>query len=146
MASPKPNGSRSTSGAGVIERIKASDAVWRLDNTTWVVALGTNDVGYASSSTITEYATAHIVDVRTAIGTLRVPCYWMNIRTLRPTTQAKETVWNDLLATSDVTVIDWSSTVSRTPGQHISAGDLVHLTAAGYAMRAALLINSLRPV
>lgn len=146
MASPKPNGSRSTSGAGVIERIKASDAVWRLDNTTWVVALGTNDVAYASSSTVVEYATAHIADVRTAIGALRVPQYWVNVRTLRPTTQAKEDAWNGVLAAPGVTVIDWSAVVARTPGVHINSTDLVHLTTAGNAVRVPLLINSLRPV
>lgn len=146
MASPKPSGSRSTSGAGVVERIKASDAVWRLDNTTWVLALGTNDVAYGSSSTMTEYATAHIADVRTAIGVLRVPQYWVNVRTLRPTTQSKEDTWNSLLAAPGVTVIDWSAAVSRVPGVDINATDLVHLTTAGNAVRVPLLINSLRPI
>jgi len=146
MASPKPNGSRSTSGAGVAERIRASDAVWRLDNTTWVLALGTNDVGYATSGTMAEVAAAHIADVRDAIGSLRVPQYWVNARTLRPTTQTKEDIWNAALPAPGVVVIDWSSIVSRTPGVHVSAADLVHLTSLGNQVRLPLIVNSLAPI
>lgn len=145
MASPKPNGSRSTSGAGVVERIRASDPVWRLDNTTWVVALGTNDVAYASGS-YHDYSVAHIDDVLTAIGSVRVPIYWVNVRTLRSVTQTREDAWNDVLSAAGLTLVDWSSAVSRTPGVHLSAVDLVHCTAAGYALRVPLVINALRPI
>ena len=128
------------SGVDAIARLKRI-AFWAAPTVRWVVSIGTNDVGTASS---TAAQRTRIDGVMSAIGVASRSVLWMNVRTRRGAFQAVETRFNQsLAATPNLKVIDWSALVAPNPAAYITSYDLVHLTANGIATRPVLLANTL---
>lgn len=128
------------SGVNATGRLRASP-FWAAPTVRWLVSIGTNDVGTAST---TAAQRTRIDGMMAAIGLTTRPVLWMNIRTRRSDYQAVETRFNAAVAaTPNLRVIDWSALVAPNPGAYISSNDLVHLTAYGIAQRPVLLANTL---
>jgi len=123
-------------GLDAAQRIRSSDPVWNDPTITWVVALGTNDVGFSTWSA--SRAGGYVADQIAAIGPN--PIAWMNVSTTRPDWQGQEDVFNHAIRMSGVAVIDWHGVSEH---QAWTGGDRIHLTAVGYQARADLLANSL---
>lgn len=134
----KFGGSLLPSGLNAVERIKASDPVWNDPTITWVVALGTNDVGFSTTSA--ERADQYVHDQLAAIGPNQT--YWVNVCTARTDWQYEEAIFNHSISTSGVRVIDW---YSASEDQHWTAGDRIHLNTIGYQARADLIANTVQP-
>ncbi len=127
-----------STGVDVIARIRASDSTWAADDTAYVAAFGTNDVGFPNP---TWYAT-QIDTLRAATGAH--PLWWVNVRTRVESMQPWETAWNHALsARGDLAVIDWSAAVAPNPNAYILGSDLTHLTLAGSHLRATLITDAL---
>jgi hypothetical protein len=125
-------------GLDAANRIRASNPVWNDPTITWVVELGTNDVGLSGSNRA--LSDQWVADQLAAIGPN--PIAWMNVRTARPGNQNQEASFNRSIADSGVQVIDWAS---ASAGRGWTGADLVHLTPAGYQARADLLATAVRP-
>lgn len=123
-------------GLDAAYRIRASNPAWNDPRITWVVALGTNDVGFSSGNL--DRSNKYVADMRAAIGTN--PVSWMNVRTGRGDYQYKEAMFNQSIAAGGVTVIDWYNQMSGT----WLAGDGVHLNSTGYQARADMLATSVQ--
>ena len=124
-------------GLDAVARIKASDPIWADPTITWVVALGTNDVGFSRGNQ--QRSDEYIGNMVRAIGGASVS--WMNVRTARAGWQWQEAVFDASIANAGVGVIDWHSASN---GQRWFAGDLVHLNRAGNRARADLLAAGVR--
>jgi hypothetical protein len=118
-------------GLDAAHRIRSSDPLWNDPAITWVVALGTNDVGFSAGNR--GRSDQYVDDMRLAIGPN--PTSWLNVRTGRSDYQSRELVFNQSIADSGVDVIDWYHRMNHT----WLAGDRVHLTSAGYQARADML-------
>lgn len=128
------------SGVDAIGRLKTIP-FWSAPTVRWVVSIGTNDVGTAST---TAAQTARINGVMAAISVTTRSVLWMNVRTRRGSYQEVESRFNAALAaTPNLRVIDWSALVAPNPAAYISNNDLVHLTATGITQRPVLLTNTL---
>ena len=127
------------SGIDVIQRIRASAAVWQMDTVRWLVALGTNDVRYTTAGRASEWCALQIAAARWAIGVTARPPEWVNVRSRRAIAQYVENVWNDSIAANGFATIDWSGAVAPWPELFISA-DLVHPTGYGVELRVRLLV------
>ncbi len=128
------------SGVDATNRLR-THSFWAAPTVRWVVAMGSNDVGAASTSVAMQ---ARIDAELWAIGPNARTVLWMNVRTRRSTYQTVETRFDQTLAaTPNVVPIDWSSFVSPNPALYILSADLVHLTATGIAWRPVLLTNAL---
>jgi hypothetical protein len=132
--------SKVNSGVNAIGRLKGL-AFWAAATVRWVISIGTNDVGTASTTVAQR---ARIDGVIAAVGVTTRSILWMNVRTRRGSYQSVETRFNqNLAATPNVTVIDWSAMVAWNPAAYITGADLVHLTAHGISTRPTLLANTL---
>ncbi len=128
------------SGVDATNRLR-THAFWTAPTVRWAVAMGSNDVGAASTTAAMQ---ARIDDELWAIGPTARSVLWMNVRTRRSTYQTVETRFDQALAaTPNVVPVDWSSFVSPNPALYILSADLVHLTATGIAWRPVLLTNAL---
>lgn len=134
-------------GAGIdaVERIRASEQVWASARVRWVIALGTNDVDKGASGVS---AFPWLVGaLRASLGTLTVPAFWVEVRTLRHGSVSYpelEDAWNATLAPGGFETVDWAGFVdSATDPRLFIAGDDVHLTAAGADARARLVLAAL---
>jgi hypothetical protein len=126
-------------GLDTARRIKTSDPIWDDPTITWVVALGTNDVGYSTGNLAR--AKQFIADQFAAIGPN--PIWWMNVRTARPDWQYEEAVFNQAIAESALGVIDWFSACED---QHWFVSDQIHLNDTGWQARADLLTSTIQPL
>ena len=122
-------GADPTTGIGAVASMRQRFG----DTDSWIVALGTNDAGFASGT-----GPQLIREMLDAIGPgHRV--LWVNVHL--PRTPGVQQAWNtavDQVAAErpdQMLVLDWASIAARHPG--IMAQDGVHLTAAGYALMAA---------
>ncbi|MEQ1698579.1 MAG: peptidoglycan-binding protein [Ilumatobacteraceae bacterium] len=119
-------------GLDSIARIRASAPVWSGPTPRVVVALGTNDSGFVTTS-----ASAALADIRTmltAIGPTSKPVAWMSVRSKRAAPwPARENNWNAQLAVAGVEVMPWAGEFQPAWIQ----GDKVHCNAAGKVARVA---------
>ena len=130
-----------STGVEVIARIKASEPVWGAKSVTWVIALGTNDVGFTTAARGTTFAATWIGAARDAIGPTTTVPYWVNIATGRPPAVTVEQMWNEQLLTAGV-VIDWADAVAGQTSVYLK-GDQIHLTAEGVVLRSDLVVHAL---
>lgn len=130
-----------TSAVEVIARIRSSDPAWSAADVRWVVAAGTNDVGWTKPAAVEAFAAEQITAAREAIGPTAVPPYWVNVGTRRETAATVERVWNEQLLRAGV-VIDWVDAVGPQPDLYIGS-DLIHLTAEGIELRSDLIVRAL---
>jgi hypothetical protein len=125
-------------GLDAAARIKASHPIWNDPTITWVIALGTNDVGYSGGNSAR--SDQFVADQRAAIGPN--PIAWMNVRTGRSDYQYEEAIFNQSIRDAGIAVIDW---YSASVSQQWLAGDRVHLTVSGNQARADLLASTVQP-
>jgi hypothetical protein len=120
-------------GLDAIARIRSSAAIWQGPEVKVVVALGTNDSGFAKASLAD--AKSYVDAMVAAIGPTTQPIGWMTVRTKRlapwPT---REDLFNQAIAEAGLQLLPWAATFQDT-WVH---SDLVHLTEEGKAARAAL--------
>ena len=115
---------------------------WRaegFDPRVWIIGLGTNDVGFTTTSI--PKATAYIDAMLDAIGPGR-EVLWINITHHEPDWQA---AWNEALvevATRrlNLHVFDWASIVAQHPEWLVS--DHVHSTPTGYRQKSLLVSDA----
>lgn len=124
-------------GLDAVYRIRTSNPIWNDPTITWVIALGTNDVGFSLGSEAR--AGQYVTDQIAAIGPN--PIWWVNVRTARADWQYPEAIFNQAIAASGVAVVDW---YAASGGRGWTAGDGVHLTPLGYQARADLVAQTVR--
>ena len=120
-------------GLDMIARIRATHPSWVGAHIKVVVALGTNDVGFSTTSLTA--AKSYVTNMLAAIGPTTQPVAWMTVRTERGSPwPAREDTFNRAVTESGVQVMPWSAEFSTA----YCGTDDVHLVAAGRAARVAL--------
>lgn len=132
-------------GIDVVERIRSSEQVWASARVRWVIALGTNDVDKGASG-ISAFPWL-IGALRSSLGALTVPAFWVEVRTLRhgPVEYPEvEDAWNAAIPPGGFEAVDWAGFVDSAADPRLFiAGDDVHLTSAGADARATLIVAAL---
>ncbi|MEQ1700825.1 MAG: peptidoglycan-binding protein [Ilumatobacteraceae bacterium] len=119
-------------GLDSIARIRASAPVWSGPTPRVVIALGTNDTGFVTTSPAAARSDIHTM--LTAIGPTSKPVAWMTVRTTRQAPwPARESNWNTQLVAAGVETMPWAAEF-----QNAWVGsDKVHCVAAGRVARVA---------
>jgi peptidoglycan hydrolase-like protein with peptidoglycan-binding domain len=124
-------------GINAVSRLRTTHPLWSQPSVRWVVALGTNDVGFSGTSR--PRADSYVENQLAAIGPTDMPVRWVNVHTARSAYwQLRELVFNDAIGPAGAVTVDW---YGASVGQPWFLLDRVHLNAVGNQQRTSVVVS-----